>query len=127
VDGLRYIDTCEFWKDQYTKIHLENRALQHRILALEQKEQQSSSISRESIDEQVDHHEMGMGERRVHGGSGRSGRQDNEASRKRPAHFGEYIADYQERDRVDFSFSDDICLKLNNYGKHTAQWNMLLS
>ncbi|KAN0110452.1 hypothetical protein V8E51_006839 [Hyaloscypha variabilis] len=116
IDGLRYIDTCEFWKDQYTKIHLENRALQCKILALEQKVQQSTSVSFEKTHDQANHSEG-----RMEGGDlpveppENIGRQDIETSRKRPAQFEEHGAGYHEQGYVAFSSSDDICLSLSNY------------
>jgi hypothetical protein len=128
IDGLRYIDTCEFWKDQYTKIHLENRALQCKILALEQKVQQSTSVSFEKTHDQANHSEG-----RMEGGDlpveppENIGRQDIETSRKRPAQFEEHGAGYHEQGYVAFSSSDDICLSLSNYGKHKVWASVFLA
>ncbi|TQS38097.1 hypothetical protein Golomagni_01404 [Golovinomyces magnicellulatus] len=33
---LRYIDTVEFWKDQYTKIHIQKKELEDKVYSLEQ-------------------------------------------------------------------------------------------
>jgi hypothetical protein len=115
IDGLRYIDTCEFWKDQYTKIHLENKALQDKVHMLEQEKQNSVE------------HLYGKGN---HGNEIVSnpplseprelGRADHEASRKRPLPTEEDRAVDKEQDYIDFSSSEDNSLRMSAHGKLEA-------
>lgn len=50
-DHLRYVDTSEFWKDQYTSIHNKNKALEDKLRCLE--EGQSLSHDQSSADEDL--------------------------------------------------------------------------
>lgn len=47
----RYVDTYEFWKDQYTRIHLEKKALEDRVRQVEEAQRLVS-------DSQQDHHNL---------------------------------------------------------------------
>jgi len=119
IDGLRYIDTCEFWKDQYTKIHLENRALQDKVHRLEQLGEHKLL---ECPRDQAIHDILQVSSNPSLAEPGTVGGVENEASRKRPAQIGEDRPGYQEQTYVDFSSEqEDVCLSMSKYGKPVAQ------
>jgi hypothetical protein len=121
IDGLRYIDTCEFWKDQYTKIHLENKALQDKVHMLEQGRQKFV----EGLYVQ-DSHEQDIVSSHAIPEPGELGRADHQASRKRPAPIREDCVEVQEQDYIDFPSSEDNFLNMSSYGKPEA-WQLLRS
>lgn len=113
--GARYIDTCEFWKDQYTKIHLENKALQDKIHKLEQ----GNSKLLGNIHEEQDLLGLVVSTPQPSVEPGNVVRVDNQASRKRPTPFqGDGLGDQEPQA---FSCSEDHCLIMSNYGKPSAQ------
>ena len=114
VDGLRYVDTCEFWKDQYTKIHLEKRALEDKVQMLEHERQKPLM----NIHDQGDHRNHEITSSRALEGYREVSRTEKEPFRKRPSSAVEDIAGDQGQKYMDSSPSADNCLRMSTYGKH---------
>jgi hypothetical protein len=123
IDGLRFIDTCDFWKEQYTKIHLENKALQDKVHRLEQAELKPP----ETPHCQYTHHMLHIPSGQFLSEPRDVGRTDTEGSRKRRAPVAEDRAEYQEQGYMDFSSSEDICFSMSNYGKPETRSSTSLS
>jgi hypothetical protein len=117
IDGLRYVDTYEFWKEQYTKIYLENKTLQDRIHRLEQ----AGLKFHETPHGQDNHHILQTSSDRFYPELGDAGRTYTESWRKRPAPVAEDRAGYHEQDHTGPSFSEDNCMRMSNYGTHEAR------
>jgi hypothetical protein len=113
TDGLRYIDTCEFWKDQYTKIHLEKNVLQDKIHRLEEARRQLLESLHGQCNHTLPHSPSGI----FIGGPEVNELIPNEASRKRPAPSQEEMAEYKQEGDVDCSSSEDNFLRVNSYGE----------
>jgi hypothetical protein len=123
IDGLRFVDTCDFWKEQYTKIHLENKALQDKVHRLEQ----AGLKLPETPHGQYTHHMLHISSGQFLPEPGDVGRTDTEGSRKRPAPVAEDREEYQEQGYMDFSSSEDICINMSNYGKPETRSSSSLS
>lgn len=52
-DKLRYIDTTEFWKEQFTRLHLEKKAQDHEIRYLKEAHGLSKKRSREIFEQET--------------------------------------------------------------------------
>ena len=114
VDGLRYVDTCEFWKDQYTKIHLENKALEDKIHMLQHGRQKLLMNLHDQSN--LQNHETTSS--RALEGCREFGPMERGPSRKRPSSTVEDIAGDQGQDYIDSSSSEENCMRMSTYGKH---------
>ncbi len=113
-DGLRYVDTCEFWKDQYTKIHLEKKALEDKVQMLEHGRQKLLM----NIHEQGDHQNHQITSSHALEVCREVSRMEKEPFRKRPSSAVEEIPGDQGQSYIDSSSSVDNCLRMSTYGKH---------
>ncbi|CZR57302.1 uncharacterized protein PAC_07191 [Phialocephala subalpina] len=57
-DDMRYVDTAEFWKDQYSKLHLEKKALEDKVHCLEE----ARRLSRKRVHGEDDGDAAGLSE-----------------------------------------------------------------
>jgi hypothetical protein len=112
IDGLRYVDTCEFWKEQYSKIYLENKALQNTVQKLEH-----AGLKLHETPHDQNNHKMlqSLGDPLIPE-LGEVGCTYTESSWKRPAPIEENRVGYHEQDRTGHSFPEDNCMRMNNYG-----------
>jgi hypothetical protein len=112
-DRLRFIDTCEFWKDQYTKIHSDKKALQDKVHELEEARRQLL----ERLHGQINLPLLSNSNRQLLEASAFNDQMGNEASRKRPAPAEEHRTDDQGEGRNCILSSEDHSLRISSYGK----------
>ena len=96
IDGLRYVDTCEFWKDQYTKIHGQKKVLEDRVHCLEE----AQRLVRESV-----HSDGSIDEVIIVN------------PKKRPAPMQEVEERHSGDDDLALAFSEDSILRLSSYSE----------
>ena len=97
VSNRRYIDTSEFWKDQFDKIYQEKRDLERKLHLLEERQRQHDKLPLNNLDQ----------------GSSTTNK------RKRPAEHQE-IGEQLQRQHVGPTDSgQDILLTLGSYSKHS--------
>lgn len=89
-DRLQYIDTAEFWKDQFTKLHLQKKALEDENLCLKEAQRSSRKRSRSFFEQDALH-------------NSRNGSLEPDESQ---SHL---IEDHTP-------FIDDVSLRLSSYG-----------
>jgi len=91
----RYIDTTEFWKDQFDKVYQEKKELERKLYRLEERQRQQDS--RHSND------------------------QEHEAlivnARKRPADGGEFDGNREGQHKNTAAVDQDILVTLSSYSK----------
>ncbi|KAF4636782.1 hypothetical protein G7Y89_g1282 [Cudoniella acicularis] len=110
----RYIDTPEFWRDQYTKVHLEKKALEDKVLRLEEERRLlKEGIGREDS-QGDDSHPLTV--RQPLGGP-QDYDKSTSNSRKRLAPHGDR-AQFEEQERPELRFkllSEDNILRISSY------------
>jgi len=116
----RYVDSTDFWKDQYSKIHLENKALQDKVLRLEEE----TRLIRESIDRGADQNGEPslVPELLEFYGPGNV----NPRKRRAPDEVECWLQDQQNHETRLPSYLDDNSLRLNGYSMYSFFLHIVL-
>jgi hypothetical protein len=111
----RYVDSADFWKEQYSKIHLKNKALQDKLLRLEEEQR----LIRESIDQGADQDGAPslVQELLAQAHGVRAG---NPRKRHAPDDVEWWLEDQQNQEARLPSYAEDSSLRLNSYGMYSC-------
>jgi hypothetical protein len=120
IQEPRYVDSADFWKEQYSKIHLENKALQDKVLRLEEERR----LIRESIDQcdDQDGEPSLVQELLAQSNSKRGG---NPRKRHAPDDVEWWLEDQQNQEARVPSYIDDSSLRLNSYGIYSFPYPII--
>lgn len=111
-NALRFIDTCEFWKDQYTKIHLEKKGLEEKVHRLEERQRQLlEGHSQHNVLSAVNTIGQVFDTTQIDVGLGVG------ASRKRPAPIVEEWLSSAGIGEIAVELDEGHFLRMNSYGK----------
>lgn len=117
IGTLRYIDTCAFWKDQYTKIYQEKKELENKVHRLEEAQRQVQENAQASNHRSV-HITPALQPVESHGVVNVVG---NEGSRKRPGEFGEDEMEDDGLATLSLQPIDEHFLTMNSYGTYQGR------
>lgn len=95
VDTHRYVDTPDFWKDQYHTLYLEKKALEGKVLQLEEAQHTWAELDNSCVSL-------------------------DERSRKRPALSEEVEGRLEGQEEDAIPVDQDIALRLSGYSKSCA-------